>query len=274
LRGFQAVVAVIYQPTGKRGEAVAEEDLVFATELAMKAGELLRHGYKNPLEIEYKPDGTPVTEIDRQINDIVADEIRRRYPTHGLLGEEADLGTGFERCKWICDPLDGTIPYILGIPHSVFMLALMRDNSLTLSVVYDPFSDRLYSAVRNGGASCNGTAIHVSRRRLCDGYVALGSNSDRFVEGIRRAGGRTELVSGSGYKSMMIACGEAVATIKDAADFHDIAPAALIVEEAGGLVTALDGSQLVLDRDIKGVIISNYLVHRTLIEVCQKAKSP
>ena len=71
---------------------------------------------------------------------------------------------------------------------------------------------------------------------------------------------------------MMVACGKAVGTIKETADFHDIAPAALIVVEAGGQVTALDGSPLALEGEIQGgVIISNGLVHQRLVEVAEAA---
>lgn len=81
-------------------------------------------------------------------------------------------------------------------------------------------------------------------------------------------GGHVELVRGTGFKSMMVACGEAAGTVKETADFHDVAPAALIVTEAGGRITAMDGSRLSLDRQITaGVIISNDLAHEQLVEV-------
>jgi myo-inositol-1(or 4)-monophosphatase len=249
---------------------MGNEYLSFARGLATEAGQIIRQGFERIHGIEFKADGSPVTMIDKKINREVAERIQQRYPDHELLGEECDLGAGSKPCKWICDPLDGTGAYILGIPNSVFMLAFMKDGIVQLSVVHDPFSNRLYHAIKNVGAFCNNIAIHVNSQSLSDGYVVLGANSYRFIGGIRRAGAQIETVAGSGYKSMMIARGKAVATIKDSADFHDIAPAALIVEEAGGQVTALDGTQLQLDRDIGGVIVSNTFAHRTLVDIAQE----
>ena len=77
-------------------------------------------------------------------------------------------------------------------------------------------------------------------------------------------------MSGSGYKSMMIAKGTAVANIRAKADFHDVAPAALIVEEAGGVVTSLDGKRLRLDSaGIEGAIISNQAAHPELVQIAR-----
>lgn len=243
-----------------------DEYLAFARELALAAGNLMREGFDRPTGIRYKADGSPVTDIDIRVNQMVAERIRRQYPGHALLGEEADVGTGSESHRWICDPLDGTVPYILGVPSSLFMLALMEESVLLVATAYDPFADRLYHAARHGGAFCNGSRIHVSNQTLSEGYVVLGADSPLFSERIRQAGGRAGPVPGSGYKAMMIARGKAVGTLRQTADFHDVAPAALIVAEAGGRVTALDGGQLAFDRKGDGgAIISNKIAHQALV---------
>lgn len=252
------------------GEAVLDEYLAFSRELALEAGNVIRQGFGKTREVAYKADGSPVTDIDIRVNQVVIDGIRSRYPAHGLLGEERDFGTGLESCRWICDPLDGTLPYIRGLPNSLFMLALADGSGLLMAVAYDPFGDRLYHATRAGGAFCNGSPIHVSGRGFRDGCVVLGSDSLSFADAIRQAGGRVEPVPGSGYKSMLVACGDAVGLLKTTADFHDVAPAALIVREAGGQVTALDGSSPDLCRTIEGgVIISNGLAHPALMAVAR-----
>lgn len=266
-----AVAAVSVGPAvNDHGETVLDEYLAFARELALAAGHIIRQGFDETHKVAHKADGSPVTDIDIQVNQIVLEQIRSHYPGHGLLGEERNFGTGFESYRWICDPLDGTVPYILGLPNSLFMLALMGEPGLLIAVAYDPFANRLYHAAKDGGAFCNSSPIHVSGHGLSDGYVLLGTDSLSFANAIRQADGRIGMVSGSGYKSMMVARGKAVALIKETADFHDIAPAALIVTEAGGQVTALDGSPLILDRHIDGgVIISNGLAHPALVKVAQ-----
>jgi len=146
------------------------------------------------------------------------------------------------------------------------MLALMAGSEVLIATIYDPFADRLYHAARHGGAFCNGSRIHVSNQALSEGYVVLGDDSRLFSGPIRQAGGRVGLVPGSGYKAMMIARGKAVGTMRKAADLYDTAPAALIVAEASGRVTALDGSQLALGRGSDGgLIMSNGIVHQALV---------
>lgn len=254
---------------------VADEYLRFARELAYRAGKIILQGFGKSTDIKYKPDGSPVTETDIQVNQIISESIRNRYPEHGLLGEELGFGTGSESYRWICDPLDGTTPFILGIPTSMFMLALMMDDDLQLAVAYDPFGGRLYHATKDGGAFCNDYPIHVSNQTVNDGYLVLDTDSLPFVTVIKQAGGRIASVAGTGYRAMMVACGKAVGTVKETADFHDIAPATLIVAEAGGCVTDLNGSRLTLDKEIRGgIIISNRLAHQSLVDllrVCGRA---
>jgi myo-inositol-1(or 4)-monophosphatase len=166
--------------------------------------------------------------------------------------------------------LDGTKAFILEVPNSVFMLALMKDQEVILSVVYNPFNDRLYRAVKGQGAFCNDQPMHVNDQPLKGGYVLLGTSSYPFVASIKAAGGQVESVSGGGYKYMMIASGKAAGTIKDGASFHDVTPGALIICEAGGKVTALDGSELQYDRKISGAIMSNGTAHEELIGIAGK----
>lgn len=247
---------------------VANEYLRFARGLALRAGKIILEGFGKAAGVKYKPDGSPVTDIDIRVNKMILESMRSRYPEHGLLGEELSFGTGFEPYRWICDPLDGTVPFILGIPNSMFMLALVVNNDLQVAVSYDPFSSRFYHATKGGGAFCNDYPIHVSNQTIRDGYLVLDSDSFPFVTVIKQAGGRIASVTGTGYRAMMVACGQAIGTVKESADFHDIAPASLIVAEAGGRVTDLNGSPLTLDKEIEGgVIISNRLAHQQLVDI-------
>jgi myo-inositol-1(or 4)-monophosphatase len=249
---------------------VLDEYLDFGRELALDAGDAIRQGFGGTRRVTYKADGSPVTDVDIRVNQLVIDRIRGRYPGHAVLGEERDFGTGFESCQWICDPLDGTVPYLLGLPNSLFMIALADESGLLMAVAYDPFVNRMYHATRSGGAFCNGSPIHVSACGLSDGCVVLGSDSLSFADAVRQAGGRVESVPGSGYKSMMVARGEAVALIRATADFHDLAPAALIVAEAGGQVTALSGLPVDARRSVEGgVIISNGRAHPALVALAR-----
>ena len=165
---------------------MADEYLAFAIELALEAGGIIRRGFNQASAITYKADGSPVTDVDTQVNQLAIERIRHRYPAHGLLGEEGDLGTGAESYRWICDPLDGTLPYVLGVPNSQLMLALAGEPGLLLAVAYDPFADRLYHATRHGGAFCGGHPVRVSTQTWSKGHVLLSASSATLIEAATR----------------------------------------------------------------------------------------
>ena len=248
------------------------EYLAFAKDLALKSGNIISTNFGKTFATETKSDLSPVTAIDKQINQLVSETIKRRYPSHGLQGEEADLGTGDEEFQWLCDPLDGTVPFILGMPNSVFMLALTHEGRVQVSVVYDPYTDKMYSAIKGQGAFCNDLPIHVNDQPLEGGFVLLDISAYPCAKGIKAAGGRVEPVSGTGYKCMMIARGSGSGAIKFDADYHDIGPASLIIEEAGGKVTDITGSPMRFNKKINGAIVSNGVAHEALVRIALEAQ--
>lgn len=250
-----------------------EDRLQTALTIAKKAGGIIYENFGKDHNVELKQDQSPVTEIDKQINLVVVESLRAAHPSDGLLGEESDSGTGTEQYQWICDPLDGTKPFILGLPNSVFMLALSEDGNILLSVVYDPFNDRMYHAVLGKGAYCNNTPIHVNLDTLSEGYAIIGADSIPYGAQLKKASRGIEPVSGTGFSLMMIARGYGVGKIQDSADFHDIGPGSLIVEEAGGKVTGLNGEKLLYNAEISGVIISNGVAHEELEKIAQQVRA-
>jgi fructose-1,6-bisphosphatase/inositol monophosphatase family enzyme len=253
--------------TGRRLAGSFQEELRFAREVALDMGRIIRAAFGQPNAVAFKADGSPVTEVDLRVNDEVIARISRRYRADAVRAEERDHGDADSSRQWVCDPLDGTNAFVLGVPTSVFMLAFAVDGVLELAVVRDPFSGREYIASAGAGAFCDDAAIQVSGDGLGDGCVALGSDSFMFAPALQLSGTRLAAVPGSGYKAMMVARGAAVATIRSSADIHDVAPAALIVREAGGRVSALDGSPILLDRAPDGVIVSNRQAHSALVDI-------
>jgi fructose-1,6-bisphosphatase/inositol monophosphatase family enzyme len=246
--------------------------LDFAKSLALRAGVIMKDNFDTDLYVEIKSDSSPVTMVDKSINKLVVEAVKQTYPEHGLLGEEFDYGNGTEEYQWICDPLDGTKPYVLGVPNSVFMLALAKQGSIYLSVVFDPFTGRMFTAIRGRGAYCNDVRLRVNNQTIREGYVLIGAAASTIISAVKQAGGKVEAVSGSGYKCMMIARGKGIGYIKYGADFHDIAPASLIVQEAGGKVTGLSGEELDFTKEFYGAILSNSTSHQSLIDIAGSAK--
>lgn len=247
----------------------------FARKLSYQAGQMIRNNFLRVANSsEKRPDRSYVTAIDRALNRLLIEAVSAEYPGHGVLGAEEDFGTGNESFQWVCDPLGGTTPFLLGIPSSIFMLALTFEARPVAATVYDPFGDYLYHAQDSRGAYCNGKQIRVSNEPLSSGFFVFGSDAIRFESRIAARGGQVEAVAGNGYKCMLIARGSAVGTIKGSADFHDVTPAAFIISEAGGVVTDFDGRPVQTTSQIKGgVILSNRASHDELLAVAQAAAS-
>ena len=261
-----------------------EEHLKFAKSLAREAGEIMRK-YFNQAEINhhYKADNTIVTTADEEINQMVIDRVREEYPDHGVYGEEDSFGRD-KSILWVCDPVDGTAMFARGVPTAVFSLALVEDGAPKLGVVYDPFTDRLYSAAKDQGAFCNDAPMHVNQTPLDDKSAV--SNFDIWPDAgtfdetqslIMVLYQETYLVSlGSCINAcMQVARGAFVTEVFSGTVGKnvDIAAAKIIVEEAGGRVTNIYGEEQRYDRDILGAIVSNGVVHDEIINLIKEANN-
>lgn len=243
-----------------------DDYLAFAQDLARQGGKIILDNFGRKIDVELKPDHSPVTEVDKAINTLVIEAIQSKYPEHGVLGEEADHGTGQEELQWLVDPLDGTQCFIDGVKQSTCIIGLSRHGKLLLSVVYDPFTDRLYSAVKGQGAYCNQEPIHVNQRPLRGSELLGDSLSVSYAASVTAAGAELTNVHGTGYACMRVAIGDVSGSLKSRIDYHDVGPSSLIVEEAGGRVTDPSGSEVIYDGTYAGaVIISNGLCHDEIL---------
>lgn len=225
-------------------------------------------------QIDIKDNHTKVTIADKQINQLVIDRVGQSYPQHGVNGEEASVNEHLEQV-WVCDPIDGTNGFITGEPTSVFSLAFVEDGVPTVAVVYDPYQDRLYSAIRGEGAECNGTRLRVSTRGMTTSTI-LGPGSFRevertqtFLRALADRGASVRTFGGLVFKGCLLAEGRVEGFVFPGRGAHDIAAVKLIVEEAGGRVTDLIGHEQRYDRPIRGAIVSNGVIHDELLHAVQ-----
>ena len=251
-----------------------EEYLSFAKDMAYEAGKIMKKYYKEDNGASYKYDQTIVTKADTEINSLLIQRVKEKFPTHSVDGEEEQFGKS--NYVWVCDPVDGTAMYARHVPVAVFSLALVINGVSTVGVVYDPFSDNLYSAFKNGGAYLNDQQIHVNDIDLDD--MRSVSNYDLWPESdynlwdsLKTLGKKAYFVSvGSVIRACMcVAKGDFNLAIFPGTKHKncDIAAAKVIVEEAGGKVTNLFGDDQRYDESIKGAVVSNSIVHDEVIEV-------
>ena len=248
--------------------------LKFAKDIAYKAGKIMIKYFEDNSEASYKLDQTIVTKADTEINQYLIKKVKETFPTHSVDGEEEQFGKS--NYVWVCDPIDGTAMYARGIPVAVFSLALVIEGVPTIGVVYDPFTDSMYSAIKDKGAYKNNKKISVNNIELNDKKSV--SNFDMWpkadynlYDSIKELGKKTYFVGvGSVIRACMcIATGDFNLAIFPGTTHKncDIAAAKVIVEASGGKVTDLFGNEQRYDRDINGAVISNGKVHDEVVAV-------
>lgn len=254
-----------------------QTELAIAKELAAEAGKIML-GYFNSAAADptLKSDRTIVTKADTDINDLVIKVLAEKTPTYSVWGEEQSVLLIDSPYTWVCDPVDGTQPFAKAIPISTFSLALVNnDGQSVLGVIYDPFQDRLYEAVVGGGAFLNGTKITVSDTHSLDGaYIdeELWLNHEEQVtfddpkDTLNKAGAKVTTLCSACITGCFVAQGSYDALLFGQGKPEDIAALAVIVTEAGGQVTDLFGNEQRYDKNIRGAIVSNGLIHEALVK--------
>ncbi len=192
-----------------------------------------------------------VTEVDHQAERTIIDIIRKAYPHHAVLGEETGAHGGNEYL-WIIDPLDGTTNFVHGFPHFAVSIALKYRDRLSQAVIYDPLRQELFTASQGEGARLGDRRIRVSRcaglrdallgtgfpfRKLAilDPYLATLRELTRRSAGVRRAGS-------AALDLAYVAAGRLDGFWEFGLEQWDMAAGALLIQEAGGMVSAPDGS--------------------------------
>lgn len=250
-----------------------QSELALAKQIAHQAGDIMRQYFDADQERQIKDDGTPLTIADTTINRLVIEELAKVFPDDIVIGEEESTGEYGMGRRWFCDPIDGTRAFTWGVPTAMFSLGLVVDGQPVLGVCYEPMLDKLYWAVEGEGSYCNDRSIKVSQLSLDDGVVATISSQYRlrrgasYMDALLDRQPRIDMAAFSGAvaKSVRVAEGRFVGYIEELVNPHDMAAVDVIVRQAGGKITDLDGQPLNYLMPFKGAIVSNSLVHDELV---------
>ena len=253
-------------------------ELAFAKKLAADAGAIMRRYFRSEdIGTVEKSDKTLVTLADTEINSMVITRVKETFPRHAVHGEEEHFVVDNADYTWVCDPVDGTMPFAKGIPISTFSLALVdREGRSVVGVVYDPNQDRLYEAVRGQGAWLNGKPIGVSSKTELDlAYIdqELWINEQEGVsfsdpkDRLNKQGAKVTTFCSAVLAGCFVAEGVYEALLFGQSKPEDIAALSVIVEEAGGKVTDLLGRDQRYDQKIYGAVVSNGLLHEQLLAI-------
>lgn len=223
-----------------------------ATEAARAAGEVALKYYRGGFDVTIKPDLTPVTQADREAEQVIVEILQRAFPDDGFLGEEFGERGPRDR-RWIIDPIDGTKNFVRHIPVWAILIALEEAGEITVGVVHNPVTGELYTARRGGGAFLNGERIRISDEGdLSQAYLLhaglRGARTTRYWDGFMRLVDATDRQRGFGdyigYGLIAEGKAEVYAEIYPEGSGlkpWDLAPCKILVEEAGGRFTDLEG---------------------------------
>lgn len=245
----------------------ADPDLMAeAVELARAAGDsTLRWFRHDDLAVDRKGDGTPVTQADREAERLIRAELAIRHPDDGVLGEEEPEKVGTSGRRWILDPIDGTKAFTHGVPLYSNLLAVEDEHGIAVGVINIPALGEAVWAGRGLGCFCNGLPARVSAvDSAADSYIStsgFGPWSDEALLAVQGTGAHLR-TWGDGYGYALVATGRVDAMIDPAAELYDLAPIPVIIAEAGGRFTSLDGE----DGPGHGSgIATNGVLHETLL---------
>ncbi len=250
----------------------------FAIQLAKEAGTIMRDNFSLGMAKEWKADNTPLTVTDTTINRMVVEAVAKEYPDHSLLGEEESSQVVDTEYVWVCDPVDGTIPFSYGLPLSTFSLALTKNGESILGVIYDPFLDRLYVGEKGKGTTLNEKPIQVSEQTEIGHSlmnVEWSTNADYDLSRVSPLlkARRVKAICLNSYAitGALVASGDCLGAIIAHNHPWDAAAVKIIVDEAGGKVTDLFGNDQRYDKPMQGCVASNGKIHHELLDIIQES---
>lgn len=224
------------------------------TETVKEAGKIILSAHNQESSITAKEGKKNfVTKYDVAVQEFLFNELGKAFPEAGFVGEEGENDFSIDGLRFIIDPIDGTTNFMQDYRCSCISVALCTGNDVIAGVVYNPYTDEIFSAEKGKGAYLNGERITVSERPLSDGLALFGTspyhpeNTDEtfvllrkvfdFSRDIRRSGS-------AAYDICMVACGRCEVFFEKCLQPWDIAAGTLILKEAGGTVSNYDGKEI------------------------------
>jgi myo-inositol-1(or 4)-monophosphatase len=251
-----------------------------AIEIALKAAEVLKKGFKTDYEIKKKEGNhNLVTEYDYLSEKIIISYIKEKFPDHSILCEEEGQVQKKGDIEWIIDPLDGTVNYAHCIPMFAVSLAVRKGHDILSGVTYNPLYNELFVAERSKGAYLNGKRLWVTEtKKLNDSILATGfpydlkNNPDKTIEcfiNILRLGIPIRRLGCASIDLAYVAAGRFDGFWETGLGPWDLAAGKLLIEEAKGKVTDWRGAEVVL-KNKNAIVATNSHIHLEILNLLKK----
>lgn len=229
--------------------------LNIAVRAARAAGNIIARnlGNNSQFSVTEKQRGDLVTDIDRECENTITSTLLKSYRDHCVVGEESGMsGNADSPYKWIIDPIDGTQNFVQGVPHVAVSIALRHNDKAVVGVIFNPFTNEMFTASKGDGAALNGRRIRVAGRDSLENAVVATAMPVRYRERMKaympvfeRLVDATADIRRSGAASLdlaYVACGRFDGYLEQGLKVWDFAAGELLIREAGGIITDFAGT--------------------------------
>ena len=244
-----------------------------AERLADASGAIVRRYFRTTLEVEDKPDKSPVTVADREAETAIRELIEEAFPDHGIVGEEYGAVRADAKYVWVLDPIDGTKSFITGKPLFGTLIGLLHEGAAVLGLIDQPVLGERWLGARGRPTTLNGRPVHV---RPCEelGRAALYATSPHMFEGADkqafarvRDAVKLSLYGADCYAYGLLACGFADLVVEASLAVYDYCGVVAVIEGAGGVITDWTGAPLGLGSDGRVVAAGDRRSHERALEL-------
>jgi myo-inositol-1(or 4)-monophosphatase len=217
--------------------------LAAAVKAARAAGKIMRDNWHRPKRVNSAEAHDIKLELDVRCQKHIEKILRAVFPEIPLLGEEGDSGDMNAEFRWVVDPIDGTVNYFYGMPHAAVSIALEHRKKSVVAVIYDPFTDEIWTTTKGEPSRLNGKVVRVSNRsKIGEAVVAMGFSKDRenlqkslpHLIRISKRAKKIRILGSAALELAYVASGRLDAYIERTINLWDVAAGSLLVENAGG----------------------------------------
>ena len=226
--------------------------LAAAIKAARAAGQVMHSNWHKPKRVNCAEAHDIKLELDVRCQALIEKTLAAVFPQIPVLGEEGCTGDVTAEYRWVIDPIDGTVNYFFGMPHAAVSIALQQHEQSVVGVIYDPFTDEIWTTIKGGPTRLNGKIVRVSTRsKLEDCVIAMGfSKSQDNLEKclphlvrIARRAKKVRIMGSAALELVYVASGRLDAYIERTINLWDVAAGSLLLENAGGEFYAVPAPQ-------------------------------
>ena len=217
--------------------------LAVSIQAARAAGKVMHDNWHRPKRVNSAEKHDVKLELDVKCQALIEKILARSFPEVPVLGEEGNTGDTTAEWRWVIDPIDGTVNYFFGLPHAAVSIALQHRGESVVGVIYDPFTDEIWTTTKGQPTRLNGRVVRVSNRsRLDESIIAMGFSKNPenlrksmpHVDRLARRVKKIRIMGSAALELVYVASGRLDAYIERTINLWDVAAGSLLVENAGG----------------------------------------